>query len=107
MTIEMKEGVVKVITQECKRQECEECGEVATHQLTFLLPNARSNPASNGYGKDDISWCSDEKMFVCDEHVKAKYELAEDRGMEWCSSYPYKNFQHMFLYWETIKEKQA
>jgi len=57
---------------------------------------------SRGYGKDDISWCADDRMFVCDEHKEDKYTIAEEKGMEWCASYPCNDrFKHLFLYWET------
>lgn len=76
--------------------ECEECGEEAVWLLAFLLPNARRNPASSGYGKDDISWCSDAKMFVCDKCRHRESALARERGMEWCASYGKPRFPHMF-----------
>jgi len=101
----MKEGEERTIKQVCKRRKCEYCDKLATVQLTFLLPNCRSNPASSAYGKDDCSWCSDAEVFVCDKHEKDKYGIAEDNGKEWCAEYPYgERFKHLFLYWETVKE---
>lgn len=103
----MEEGEKRFSTQVCKRRVCEICGEVATHQLTFLLPNARRNPASRGYGKDDISWCSDDKMFVCNDCEKAKYDIAKGKGMEWCADFPYgERFKHLFLYWKEESDGQ-
>ena len=99
----MKEGEVRILKQVCKRRECEVCSEPASHMLSFLLPNARGNPASSACGKDDISWCSDMKMFVCEAHEKDRRRLAGEKGMEWCATYSFDRFKHMFLYWE--KEK--
>lgn len=100
----MDEGEKRTIEQICKRRVCESCGEPATYKLTFLLPNYRSNPASNAYGRDDCTWCSDEDMFVCNKHEKDRRKLAEERGMFWCSSFPFEKHKHMFLFWTTIKE---
>lgn len=99
----MEEDETRTLKQICKRRRCEVCNEPATFQLTFLLPNARGNPASHGFGKDDISWYADEKMFVCDEHEKKRYSLAEDMGMVWCASFPYNRFKHLLLYWEVVR----
>lgn len=98
---------VRTIKQVHKRRICEKCGELATHKLTFLLPNARANPASSAYGKDDCSWCSDEKVFVCDTHDKDCHLIAKELGMGWCASFPYERFKHMFEYWEDIEEKES
>ena len=73
------EGEVKVVERKRVRIECGNCGEPATHRHTYLLPNARSNPASKGFGGDDISWCSDHDEFVCDECPKPQID-----GMRWC-----------------------
>lgn len=100
--IEMKEGRIRTIKEICKRKTCEVCGEPATHKLTFLLPNARINPASSAHGGDDVSWCSDKARFVCDIHKKDRYKIAEELGMEWCADYPFERFEHMFLYWKAI-----
>ncbi len=99
------EEQTRTIKQTLKRRECDMCiGKPATHQLTFLLPNARSNPASSAYGRDDCSWCSDEKLFACDECEKDKWNIAEKIGMKWCSDFSYKNFKHLFEYWEEYNE---
>lgn len=99
----MKEGDVR--TQVCVRRVCEECGELATHKLTFLLPHARTNQASSAYGKDDCSWCSDKAVFVCDECEKNRHSIAKELGMGWCAAFPYKRFEHMFLNWEAKDEE--
>jgi len=108
----MKEGRIRTIKEICKRRLCEKCGEPATHKLTFLLPNARANPASSAYRHDDCSWCSDKAMFVCDSHERERWTIAEELGMEWCAAFPFnKRHEHMFLYWEVIvpliEEKDA
>jgi len=104
--IELKEGIKKSVIQLCVREECEICGEPATHQLTFLLKNARSNPQSSAYHKDDCSWCSDDEMFVCDEHSKDYWGYAKEKDMEWCSDFAFgERFKHLFLHWKTLEEK--
>ena len=99
----MKEGDIR--KQVAKRRDCEVCGELAAKRLTFLLPHSRSNPSSTGYGKDDISWCSDSEVFVCDEHETDAREIGRNRGVEYCSTFFYERFPHVFLYWVEIKEE--
>ena len=98
----MKLGEERKTKEICVEHVCEECGEPAVYKHTYLLEGARRNSASSAYGKDDCSWCEDECRFACEEH---KDEVRRDnpRGMSWCSTYPRKNFEHMFLYWEKIK----
>ena len=94
------EGDVKTETYKRVRRICDDCGEAATHRLTFLYENARANPASAGYRGDDISWCSDAEAWSCDAH-KETVRRAAPRGMEWCSSFPVSpRFAHMFLHWQ-------
>jgi len=107
----MKKDDIKIVEYVCKERECEECGRPATHCLTFLYENARSNPASSGYGGDDISWASDEEKFACDEHVESM-RRNPPRGMMWCSDfYRYKDdgtetpHRHRYFYWEKVKEE--
>jgi hypothetical protein len=92
------EGEVKRVERRRVRIECQNCGEPAVHRHTYLLPDARRNPASKGFGRDDISWCSDHDAFVCDECPKPSIE-----GMRWCSTFSItpnnKGFGHMFLCW--------
>ena len=99
----MKVGDIRTIRQRLNRRGCEYCEEPATHKITFLLPNARSNPASKAYGRDDCSWCSDQAVFVCDEHEEDRYKIGRELEMGWCSSFGYERFKHMFEYWEEIK----
>jgi hypothetical protein len=92
----MKEGDTRIISETCVRRECFECGEPATKRITYLRPNARNNPQSSGYGKDDISWCCDEEEFTCDEHEKK----SSGGSYEYCATFTYgERFAHMFLYW--------
>ena len=100
----MRLGERRITKEVCVEHVCEVCGESARHKLTFLLKNARYNPQSNAYGKDDCSWCSDDEMFVCDEHEKDRYKYAREKDMGWCSSFPRERFEHMFLYWQEIKK---
>lgn len=85
---------------------CAYCGEVeAVKKHTFLYENARRNPASSGYGGDDISWCSDETKFACAEHDEKVRRDSPD-GMAWCATYSFERFPHMFLEWDrTIIEE--
>lgn len=80
-------------TYEWAWQEYAFCGEPATYKCTFLLPNARANPESKGYGGDDISWCSDYEEFACEEHKNAIWK--DHNGYEVCSRYPLDKFRHM------------
>ena len=98
---EIKEGDRR--TQVCKRRLCEQCGEDATWRCTFLLPNARRNPASEAFAHDDCSWCSDGEVFLCDACKQEGRKIGKKMGMEECSSFPYERFPHMLLYWEVEK----
>ena len=99
------EGDVEVATRVRKRHLCDECGLPATHRVTFLLKNARFNPASSGYRRDDISWCSDEEKFAC-EDCKDKVRLNPSLGYSWCSTFPLDRFPHMGLYWSKVGVKE-
>ena len=106
----MKEGDVRTLKQVCKRRTCEKCGEEATHELTFLLPNARTNPVSKAYGRDDCTHSSDRDMFVCGKHSKDRYDIARELNMSWAGDYDgtYDNgnrWKHLFLYWETVTQE--
>lgn len=93
------EGETKIVERARVRRECEECGEPATKRHTYLLPDARRNPASSGYGGDDISWCSDHEAFTCDSCPEPRPD-----GYRWCSTFSVSpenmRFSHMFLRWE-------
>ena len=94
----MNEGDKLMVTSVRRRHECFICGEDATKRHTYLLPRARSNPKSAGYGKDDISRCEDHVEFTCDFHP-----MFEVDGYEWCGTYTYKKgngYDHMFFYWK-------
>ena len=103
----MNEGDTRTIEQVCKRRTCEKCGEQATHKLTFLLPNARTNPASKAYGRDDCSRCADAHMFVCVKHKEDEDEIAGELGMTWAGTWDGAyggKWKPPFLYWETMKD---
>ena len=91
------EGETLTTTKIKVRRECEICGELAHYKHTFLLKGTRSNPGSKAYGKDDCSWCEDERRFVCREH---QGDDSPPEGYVNCSTYPAsERFAHMFLYW--------
>lgn len=101
----------KIVTYQEQEQCCEECGEIATHCLTFLYEGGRSNPASSAYGKDDCTWCADETIFACDSHAD-KIRWHPPENMKWCSDfYRYTKdgtqtpHQHRYFKWKQIKEE--
>lgn len=100
------EGTVQIMRQTRYRIECEECGEPAHFKHGYLLEgDARRNPASSAYGRDDCSWCSDQDHFTCKTCKKPRVD-----GYSWCSTFPAsKRFAHMFLTWqeEEIKPMQC
>ncbi len=93
------EGKIKTVTSEQVRIGCDECGEPAYYKHSYLLLNARNNLASSGYGKDDISWCSDKETYTCKECKKPVID-----GYNWGATYTAsKRFAHMFLEWKEKK----
>ena len=95
------EGDTEAVVKTRMRHKCDVCGGPAHYKHTFLLDGARRNPASSAYGRDDCSWCEDEKRFVCAEH---KNERQAPNGYSWCSTFSAtKRFAHMFLYWREKK----
>lgn len=99
-------GDVRVTVQRYERLACENCGEDATHRLTFLLEGARSNPASKAYGKDDCSWCADEEALACDACETEMRHNPPD-GYTWCSDFRGERFAHMLHGWVTLKGEDA
>lgn len=94
------ENETQTITRVRKRRVCEFCGEPAHFKQTFLLPNARNNPASKAYGRNDCSWCSDAHQFSCRGGPCTRKARVLD-GYGECSIFPaIERFAHMFLYWE-------
>lgn len=104
----MKEGDVVLIKKTCVRRECSDCEKPATRRVTWLYRNARNNPASSAYGKDDCSWCSDDDAYGCEEHAN-KIWHHPPYGMEICSMFDLQRFPHMGLYWieETVQPQAA
>jgi len=97
------EGEIKVIKQIRRRRTCDNCGAGAYYKLTFLLPNARTNPSSKAYGKDDCTWCEDEHQFSCKD-ANCLRKMRHMEGYDWCAQFPaLEKFAHMFLYWEIVK----
>ena len=107
----MKEGTIKTVKYEYRRKECEECGEPATMRIGFLLENARNNPASSGYGGDDISYCTDAIKYCCNEHENTIERNPPD-GMRWASTIRIQNNEdgiiknlHYVCGWEEISSE--
>ncbi|MBW3096849.1 hypothetical protein [Pseudohoeflea coraliihabitans] len=92
-------GTIRTLKQKYVRRGCD-CGNPATKCHTYLLPNARRNPASKGYGKDNISWCSDEKAFTCSD-----CPLPTIDGHEWCATFDGDRFPHMVHTFITISQE--
>jgi len=96
------EGEVKTIVKTRLRRECDICGEPAHYKHTFLVHNARNQPASSAYRRDDCTWCQDAESFVCAEHEK---ERRAPDGMSWCSTFrATEQLAHLFLYWHEAKQ---
>lgn len=94
------EGEIKIVKRRAYRIPCARCGEDAVRRHTYLLANARSNPASSAYRKDDCSWCSDHEEFTCLEcFADNRHPSVQD--YEWCSTFSANDrFAHMFLKWK-------
>ena len=90
------EGETRTTTEILTRATCDECGEPAHFKHSYLLEgNARNNPASSAYRRDDCSWCEDEKRYTCRTCKRPSVD-----GYSWCSTFPAKaGFKHMFLTW--------
>lgn len=96
---------VTVTRERYERRECEVCEEVdADYVVSFLLLNARTNPASKGYGRDDLSWCADAKTYAC---AKCKDKARDDppEGMSWCATFTGERFPHMIHHWREISKE--
>ncbi len=91
------EGDTKTVVSTRVRIECDECGAPAKYKHTFLLENARRNPASSAYGHDDCSYCEDGCLYVCEDHKNLK---TAPPGQSWCATFTaVPKFAHMFLRW--------
>ena len=111
----MEVGVTRTIKQSLNRKRCEfddydfgkesiNCEKPATHRLTYLRSGARGDPQSTAFHRDDCSRCSDQDVFVCDEHKKYKYKIEKKLGLVWCTSFNYgERYKHMFEWWEDMK----
>ena len=91
-------GDTETLTYQWLWRDCEECDRPAKYRITFLFANSRRNPTSKGYGKDDISWCSDAERFACRIHENVVRMNPPEPGMSWCSSFPLVKFQHLGWY---------
>lgn len=94
------EGETQTIKRTRVRRRCDNCGKGAHYRYTFLLEGARSNPASNAYGRDDCSWCSDEEQYSC-KNPECISDMKRLPGYIHCSTFPAsERFAHLFLEWE-------
>lgn len=101
------EGETKTVVRTRVRIECENCGEPADQRHSYLLPDARRNRQSSGYGKDDLVWCSDHERHTCKFCRDSIWggRAPQTDGYEWCSTFKASDqFAHMFLRWD---EKEA
>ena len=94
-------GDIQTVNRIRRWRTCHECGLPAKYRITFLLTNARANPASTAYRHDDCSWCSDSDTYACESHRKI-IEHKPTEGFKWCSTFALKKFLHMGFYWELI-----
>lgn len=93
------EGDRRTRTEERARRPCD-CGEVAHYCFTYLLPNARTNRASRGYGRDDLTWCADARRFARKHCPRPTVD-----GMEHCGRASADSpLAHLFLVWRTVEE---
>ncbi len=100
------EGETKTIIKTRVRRECENCGEPATRQHTYLKPNARANPASSAYRRDDCTWCSDHELYLCDNCEQRDCEVDVPDGYGWCSTFKLsERFTHLFLRWDEREQR--
>lgn len=101
-------GDIKTTVEQLVEHECLVCEKPAEYQLTFLLPNARTNPDSAAYGKDDASWCSDHSEYACEDHKQVVRSNTEStRKMEWCSTFPRVGYPHLFTQWKHVSVQVA
>ena len=95
-------GDIETKTYIWRWRECEACGKPAAYLITFLLDGARHNPASKGYGKNDVSWCSDYEIYACKVH-KAESERNAPWGYGRCSAFLLAKFKHLGFYRVEVK----
>ncbi len=101
MTKTERVGQTETITRVARWHECDECSNPASHRVTFLLENARYNPRSSAYGRDDCSRCSDLDAYACRKHLEQTVREAPS-GYSWCAHMALKSHKHMGFYWHTI-----
>ncbi len=98
------EGIEKTITTRRVRRACDNCGEPAHYRCTYLLPDARRNPASSAYRRDDCTWSSDLEKFYCAKCCNHGNRWPHQEGYETCSIFPAnERFADLFLTWEEKK----
>ena len=93
-----------MVEQVCKRHKCCVCRNPATHQMKFLLKDARTNSASEAYGGGDTSWCCDKMLFVCQRCEDQRDLLAAQLGMMWQSSVLLSHKK--LFYWKELEEME-
>lgn len=105
------EGDVKIVRKERVRRDCDYCGAPAFYKNTYLNDggsDARRNPSSSAYGKDDCTWCSDHDDFLCPECHSRNETGNVPPGYGWCSTFQVDRLPHLFLTWrETDITEQA
>ena len=92
------EGTRRIVEELYTRRCCDECGGAATKRVSYLRLNPRSNPASRGYGRDDLTFCSDRDVHICDECPAPELDSYERN-----TTFSGDTFSHMLLYWKQVK----
>lgn len=100
-------GDRRTIVEELLWRECDQCGEPAKYQQTYLLKGTRSNPNSSAYGRDDCSHCSDSEIFVCEEHKDWAWHNPPDGYVDCARISLNEHYKHLGQYWEKISTQYA
>lgn len=99
MTTPTRVGQTETVTKIARWHECDECGNPASHRITFLLENARRNPASSAYGRDDCSRCSDLDAYACKKHLETTIRTPPP-SYSWCAHIALRSHKSMGFYWQ-------
>ena len=97
------EPEIKYVRKERVPKKCENCGEPAQKEHTFLLSSARTNPQSSGFRRDDLTFCRDAHTFSCGES-ECERELRFQDGYDWCATFHNGDrYRTLFLEWKEVE----